>query len=110
MTVPVGKFRDRVEILEAITSTDDAGGETIEYVPVREAQVWIRPLRGKQLLDARQVASEVTHMIVGHYVELSDVTAKHRIRELELSTEFDIEVPLASQTRDIVELVAVVRA
>ena len=110
MTVPLGKLRDRVEILEPTSvTTDAAGGETQDYIATSEAQVWIKPLRGREFLEAKQVVSEVTHRIVGHYDELKHVTSAFRLRDIQDGREFDVEVPLPSEIRDSVELLTVLR-
>lgn len=109
MTVPIGKMRDLVAILRPNKDQDTAGGETRTYTEIDQAMVWIKPLRGREFVQARQVVAEVTHKIIGHFEALKGVTPEFRIRDKNDGREFDVLVPLPSDKRGSVDIFAVQR-
>lgn len=109
MPIPFGKLRDPVDILDPKTIRDDAGGETKTYRAGNSVFVWIKPLRGNEFLQAKQVVGDVTHKIIGHYDELKDVTPENRIRNTETDVEYDVQVVLPGDDRQSVDIFAVQR-
>ena len=110
MPVPIGKMTDLVEIGQPSVNQDPAGGEKVDYRYDQEAMVWLKALRGREFVEARQVVSQVTHRITGHFDELAHVTAESRIRSMDDGREFDVIAAVPSDQNDIVEIMAVHRA
>lgn len=78
-----GSLRHRVTIqtLDAESPSQDAGGAPNDtWSDVKTVWAAVEPLRGRELLAAQQVASEVTGTIRMRYEAGQGVTAKHRCK------------------------------
>ncbi len=92
-----GLLRNRVTIQTRSETTDDFG--EIDFAWSTLATVWatIEPLSGKELMNAEQAKSVVTHKVTMRH--LATVTAKDRI--LYDSRTFQIESVRNFRERDI---------
>ena len=109
MSAPIGKMRDKVTIRKPTFGKDAAGGEQATYTDVGTAFCWIKPLRGRELVSAQQVDSEVTHQIIGHYSSLKDVDASYVIHDARTGRDYEVQVPLPGDQRDQCVLLSIYR-
>lgn len=72
-----GRLRHEVRIQAASGGVDEHGGLVEEFSFVATVHASISPLQGRELRDARQVHSDITHEIrIRYFIGL---TPKHRI-------------------------------
>jgi SPP1 family predicted phage head-tail adaptor len=75
----VGALRRRVRLLEKTTVSDGYGGRTETWVTLRDVWAARRPLRGRELIQALAVESDVSALFTVRYA--SDITAALRLRD-----------------------------
>ncbi len=110
METPLGEMRESVAILTPKTVIDDAGGQDTQYEESDPIFVSIRPLTSTEATQFAQVNADISHVIFGHYAELSEVTADSRLRWIEFCIDFDISgSPTNSPNRDFTKLTAIRR-
>jgi len=96
LVLPAGSLRHRIAIQSASESRDSMGGVTYSWST--DDTVWghIRPLSGKELVEAKQIDARVTHKIIIR--EYSSLTPSHRFQND--SRNFNISSILNIQERD----------
>ena len=82
-----GKRRNLVKLQKAIVTTDEYGDGLTTYQTIATAWVSIKSLSGRELINAQQVSSEVTHEITAFFNQ--QISPRDRV--LFGSREFNIE-------------------
>jgi len=99
--IVAGRLSQRITLQSKSVVRDAMGGETLTWVDAASVWAEIRPLRGRDLVAAQQVTSEVTARITIRY--RSDVQADWRI--LHGSQIYDILAVVDPQARhEVLEL------
>lgn len=93
MLAPVGEMREVVRLREQVVTTDRSGGEKVAYIESPDFFVALRPLSPTESTKFNQVDAQVTYLAFGHYHDLKNVKATHRLQVVETKQEFDISGP-----------------
>lgn len=72
-----GKRRNLVKLQKAVTTPDEYGDLPVTYQTIATAWASIRPLSGRELINAQQVSSEVTHEITTFFNQ--QITPRGRV-------------------------------
>lgn len=73
-----GKLRHRITLQQVTRTPDGIGGYTETWTDVATVWAAVEPLRGRELFDAEQVQSEITHRVRIRY--RSGVDSSMRVR------------------------------
>lgn len=88
----IGKLRHKIELQSYTTSPDAAGQPIKTYSTYATAWAWIRPMSGRELMNAQQPVGEITHKVTIRYN--SSLDESHRIKYYDYKKEtyryFDI--------------------
>lgn len=90
MLLPIGEMREVVVIRTPTVTRDDAGGQETTYIESDPLYVSLRAVGSREAIQFGQVNAEVTHVIFGHWHDLSGLPSDARIRLVEDDTEFDV--------------------
>jgi len=90
MLAPIGEMREQAVVLTPVRVADASGGEVITYTVSDPIFISLRSLSTNESVQFGQINSEVSHVSFGHWHDLNNITAKHRVRILETLQEFDI--------------------
>lgn len=74
----IGKLRHRIELQSYTTTTDAVGQQVKSWVTYDTVWAWIRPLSGKEIMNAQQAVAEITHKVTIRYQ--SELAVTHRIK------------------------------
>jgi len=83
-----GLRRHKLMFEKKVSSTDDAGQPSEEYVPVASLYGHVKPLTGREAIETGRQVSEVSHLINTRYS--AEVTAKGRFREESTGRVFNL--------------------
>lgn len=74
----IGKLRNKIE-LQSYTTIQDSVGQPIKtWTTYATVWAWIRPMSGRELMNAQQPVGEITHQVTIRYNSTLDET--HRIK------------------------------
>lgn len=93
MLVPLGQMRDPAVILTPVRGADEFGGEVITYVESPCIFVALRSVTSKEAVEFGQLNADTNFICFGHWHDLSQLTAKDRLKVTETGQEFDILGP-----------------
>lgn len=91
MLTPIGAMREPVVVLTPVRTADGSGGEVVTYTPSDPIFVSIRATTTNESVQFKQVGADINHVLFGHWPDLNQIKATHRIRIIESSQEFDID-------------------
>jgi SPP1 family predicted phage head-tail adaptor len=74
----IGDLRDRVTLLQPVTTTDALGGQTTTWSTAATVWAMFRNLTGRESLQAGALQSSMTHRAVLRH--RTDVTTRMRVR------------------------------
>lgn len=95
-----GKLRHRIQ-LQYETETPGASGEpTYTWSELATVSAAVEPLSGKELIDAQQVASTVTHRVTIRYRPDVNETCRVRFGEVAPYRYFDINAVINTRERN----------
>lgn len=110
MLTPLGEMRTPVRIITPTRVNDASGGETVTYVEGDMIFAAVRAVSTSEATQFGQVNAAVSHVLFGHWHDLSQITSKQRVRIVETDEEFDITGgPINSPKRDFTKLQLVLR-
>jgi len=72
-----GRMRHPVDVQQVIETRDAAGGVIRNWVTLGSVWASVEPLRGKEYIEAQQVAANVTHRVRMRWYD--GLTTTHRI-------------------------------
>jgi SPP1 family predicted phage head-tail adaptor len=74
----IGRLRHEIE-LQSYTTTDDDFGQPIKtWSTYATVWAWIRPMSGREVMNAQQPVGEITHKVTVRYNKT--LTPAHRIK------------------------------
>jgi len=75
--ITAGMLREPITIQRKMAASDGMGGQAIQWVSLSTTRAYVKPLSGREALQAMQLQASVTHRIMIRY--RSDLTTADRI-------------------------------
>ena len=70
----IGKLRHQIELQSYTTTADDVGHPVKTWSTYTTIWAWVRPMSGREQLNAEQVTGEITHKVTIRYHSTIAVT------------------------------------
>jgi head-tail adaptor len=110
MRAPIGEMRTPAAIMTPSVARDASGGELKTYADGSTIFVALRATSGTETAQFGQIAANVSHIAFGHWYDLNEITADHRLKIIESGDEFEVYgPPMNDQKRSFTRLNLVLR-
>lgn len=94
-----GRLKNRIDILEPIKTTNKLGQDAVVYRNKKTVWCEIRPLRGKEYLEAVALNAKTTYKITMRYTE--DITEKNYLRYKNKIFNIDSIIDVENRHREL---------